>query len=372
MIRKRIKIINVVGARPNFVKIAPIIKEMDRHRADFRYYLVHTGQHFDSKMSGLFFDDLELPRPDFYLGVGSGSHAGQTARIMQRFEKVLLKIRPDIVLVVGDVNSTLACALCSVKLHIPVAHVEAGLRSFDREMPEEINRILTDAISDYLFTTERSACINLLNEGRPEDRIYFVGNVMVDTLLNHIEKARSSDILERIDLKQRQYAVLTLHRPSNVDHKEIFIGILNGLREVQKQTPIVWPIHPRTKKMLRSFRLEKMLLNMQHIKIIPPLGYLDFLRLMLDSKFILTNSGGIQEESTILGVPCLTLRRTTERPATIEEGTNVLVGTDKDVIISSALKVIQDGRYRYNRVPELWDGKAAIRIVDILRKELKG
>jgi UDP-N-acetylglucosamine 2-epimerase (non-hydrolysing) len=367
---KKIRIINVVGARPNFVKIAPIMEEMRRYRDRIVPILVHTGQHFDREMSGLFFKDLRIPEPDFYLGVGAGSHAGQTAKIMQRFEKVLLKIKPALVLVVGDVNSTLACALCSVKLHIPVAHVEAGLRSFDKAMPEEINRVLTDAVSDYLFTTEKSAGVNLLNENHLKDRIYFVGNVMIDTLLSHKKKADGSDVLRRLGLEKRGYAVLTLHRPSNVDEKRIFIDILDGLSEIQKKIMVTWPVHPRTKKMIYDFKLNKRISKMANLRMVSPLGYLDFLKLMADSKFVLTDSGGIQEETTILKIPCLTLRETTERPVTLEKGTNTIVGQDRAAIVRESFKIMQNNRYRNNKMPGLWDGNAARRMVRILIKEI--
>lgn len=359
------KIINVVGARPNFMKIAPIIKEMKKHK-EFEHVLLHTGQHYDQEMSKLFFEDLELPAPDIYLGVGSGSHAEQTARIMLEFEKVLLKEKPDLVIVVGDVNSTIACALTAVKLFIPVAHVEAGLRSYDRTMPEEINRTLTDSIADYLFTTCREANKNLLKEGISKEKIHFVGNVMIDSLLSHIGKASHSDILDKLNLQPKEYAALTLHRPSNVDDLETFVEILDALEEIQKRIKIIFPAHPRTTKKIEEFGLIAKIEKMANFKILPPIGYLDFLKLMSEAKFILTDSGGIQEETTILKIPCLTLRKNTERPITVMEGTNIVVGTDKAKIIRESLRIIA-GKGKKGRAPELWDGRAAERIVGVLR-----
>lgn len=358
------KIINVVGARPNFMKIAPIMDEMKKH-SKIIPVLVHTGQHYDREMSKLFFDDLKLPPPDIYLGVGSASHAEQTAKIMVEFEKVLLEQKPDLVVVVGDVNSTIACALTAVKLLIPVAHVEAGLRSHDRTMPEEINRILTDAISDYLFTTSRDADDNLIKEGIPKEKIYFVGNVMIDTLLKQIEKASASDILGRLGLEPKSYAVLTLHRPNNVDKREVFKSIIGALEEVQKKIKIVFPIHPRTRKKIEEFGLSGKIKSMVNFIITDALGYLDFLSLTANSKFVLTDSGGIQEETTILKIPCVTLRETTERPITVVEGTNVIVGSDKEKIIKESLKVIE-GKQKKGKIPELWDGRASERIVKVL------
>ena len=363
------KIINVVGARPNFMKIAPIIDEMRKH-SKLNSVLVHTGQHYNKEMSKLFFDDLKLPSPDVYLGVGSASHAEQTAKIMVKFEKVLLKEKPDLVIVVGDVNSTIACALTAVKLFIPVAHIEAGLRSFDRTMPEEINRILTDSISDYLFTTCHDANDNLLKEGISKKKIHFVGNVMIDALLKHINKASQSNILDKLDLIPKSYAALTLHRPSNVDDKKVFVEILTAIEEIQKKIKIMLPIHPRTKKKIAEFKLENRIKKMKNFIIIEALGYLDFLKLMSDSKFVLTDSGGIQEETTILKTPCVTLRNTTERPITVTKGTNVIVGSDKEKIVKESLKIIR-GKEKQGKIPELWDGKAAERIVKIILKMSK-
>ena len=360
------KIINVVGARPNFMKIAPVIDEMRKH-PKLKPILVHTGQHYNKEMSKLFFDDLKLPSPDIYLGVGSASHAMQTAKIMVEFEKILLKEKPDLVIVVGDVNSTIACALTAVKLFVPVAHVEAGLRSFDRDMPEEINRILTDAISDYLFTTCRNANDNLLKEGISKKKIHFVGNVMIDALLKHINKASQSNILDKLDLIPKSYAALTLHRPSNVDDKKVFVEILTAIEEIQKKIKIMLPIHPRTKKKIAEFKLENRIKKMKNFKIIEALGYLDFVKLMANSKFVLTDSGGIQEETTILKIPCITLRNTTERPITVTKGTNIIVGSDKEKIIKESLKILT-GKKKQGKNPELWDGRAAERIVRCIEK----
>jgi UDP-N-acetylglucosamine 2-epimerase (non-hydrolysing) len=371
---KKLKIMHVVGARPNFIKIAPLVAEIKKH-PQMEQILVHTGQHYDEGMSQAFFKDLGLPFPDIQLNVGSGSHAIQTAKIMERFEPVLLKQRPDLLIVVGDVNSTIACGLTAVKLGIPVAHVEAGLRSFDRTMPEEINRILTDAISDYLFTTEQSANENLLREGIPKEKVFFVGNVMIDTLLKHQELSRSSPILSVLNLQPKAYAVLTLHRPSNVDHKGTFQKILKALFEIAQKTPIIFPCHPRTKKKIQFFGLEDYFTSYplplpRDILLIDPLGYLDFLRLVSEARFVLTDSGGIQEETTALGIPCLTLRENTERPVTVTQGTNVVVGINGAKILEESLKIL-DGKPIRGRMPELWDGKSANRILRILSGSFK-
>jgi UDP-N-acetylglucosamine 2-epimerase (non-hydrolysing) len=367
------KIINVVGARPNFMKIAPVIEELHRY-PHVEQLLVHTEQHYDEKMSALFFGDLGMPRPDLCLGAGSGSHAEQTSRIMLAFEKVLLEHKPSLVIVVGDVNSTIACALTAVKLCIPVAHIEAGLRSFDRSMPEEINRILTDAISDYLFVTEESGKENLLREGVPEKKIHFVGNCMIDTLLKNRKKAAASHILDDTGLAQKEFALLTLHRPSNVDNRQTFEGILTALDHIQKRLPILYPVHPRTRKQIEGYGLAE---RFEFLKGKPgsscimtePLGYLDFLRAMSEAKVVLTDSGGIQEETTVLGVPCVTLRENTERPVTVEQGTNVLAGTSPEKIIAAVEAIVQ-GEQRPSRIPEKWDGQAAQRIAEILVESL--
>lgn len=359
------RILNVVGARPNFMKIAPIQQIMQKMNNSFEPVLVHTGQHYDERMSKLFFDDLELPKPDIYLGVGSGSHAEQTAKIMIEFEKVCMEHKPDLVVVVGDVNSTAACSMVASKMWIPIAHVEAGLRSFDRKMPEEINRIITDALSDYLFVTEKSGITNLMKEGIPEDKIHFVGNVMIDSLSNYLNKNRNSNILEDMNLEEKGYSLVTLHRPSNVDDPENFKKIIDAFREIQKQIPIVLPIHPRTQKNIERFDLQSEILQLENLKLIPPVGYLDFMQLMLNCRFVMTDSGGIQEETTYLGIPCLTLRETTERPITVEIGTNEIMGTNTEEIIQSAKSIIS-GNWKKGQIPELWDGKAADRIAGIL------
>jgi len=377
------KIMHVVGTRPNFMKVAPLIREISRYPQKFDQLFVHTGQHYGYEMSKSFFNDLRLPRPDIYLGIGSGTHAEQTGKIMIEFEKICFKEKPDLIIVVGDVNSTIACALVATKLCIPVAHVEAGLRSFDRTMPEEVNRILTDQISDYLFTTCEDANQNLIKEGISEQNIFFVGNVMIDTLLDNIEIAKSSIILEKLELRKnnsiKKYAVVTLHRPSNVDNREILNGILNVLNELAKEISIIFPAHPRTIKQMQSFKLVKLAnykenvfsndLNKktQNMLTISPLSYLDFLCLMSSATIVLTDSGGIQEETTILGIPCLTLRNNTERPITVKEGTNILVGNNSDKIMSIALSVLKNENSK-KKIPKYWDGKSAERIVKILIK----
>jgi UDP-N-acetylglucosamine 2-epimerase (non-hydrolysing) len=365
--RKR-KIFVVVGARPNYMKAAPLFSALLKYD-DIEPSLIHTGQHYDEKMSEIFFKDLALPEPDMYLGVGSGTHGQQTGKVMVEFEKVCLTDHPDLVVVVGDVNSTLACALVATKLHIPVAHIEAGLRSFDRTMPEEINRILTDQISDYLFTTCEDADANLKSEGIAEEKIFFVGNVMIDSLMRFLEKAKESDVLARICPEcaggDKSYALLTLHRPSNVDDQKVLQGIVTALNEIASRIPIIFPIHPRTQKRLESFDL----LDKLRITTTPPLGYLDFLSLMADAALVLTDSGGIQEETTILGIPCLTLRENTERPITLKEGTNTIVGSDPEKIVAQAFKALDAGRLNAG-VPKLWDGRAAGRIAQILTDKL--
>ncbi len=354
------KIVAVVGARPNFMKIAPLFWELPNHPG-IDAVLVHTGQHYDRAMSQLFFEELRIPRPDVDLGVGSGSHAAQTAEVMKRFEPVLHEQRPDAVVVVGDVNSTIACALTAVKLGIPVAHVEAGLRSFDRSMPEEINRVLTDAISQWLFVTEPSGVENLRREGVADERVFLVGNVMIDTLLACRARSERSTILEDLGLGTRPYAVLTLHRPANVDDPEVFASLWSAVERLQRELPIVFPVHPRTRKTLEQSPRG----NLPNVRLTDPLGYLDFLKLVAHSKLVLTDSGGLQEETTVLGVPCLTLRNNTERPVTVTQGTNVLVGLETDRIVAAGLKTLNEpvsGR----RTPDLWDGRASTRILDVL------
>jgi UDP-N-acetylglucosamine 2-epimerase (non-hydrolysing) len=355
------KIINVVGARPNFMKIAPIVEEMKKV-PEIGALLIHTGQHYDEGMSDVFFHDLGIPVPDVYLGVGSGTHAEQTGRIMVEFEKVCLEHQPDLVVVVGDVNSTMACSIVAAKLLIPVAHVEAGLRSFDRTMPEEINRLVTDALARLLFTTSRDADENLKREGIDPQKIHFVGNVMIDTLLKHREKASRLDTLSKFDVRPGHFALVTLHRPSNVDEPDTLRGVLEALHEISKTMPVILPIHPRTAK-----RVEEFGLSMDGIRTSEPLGYLEFLNLMSNAGVVLTDSGGLQEETTILRVPCLTLRHNTERPVTITAGTNIMVGPDKQRILD-AMRRIRQGDWKPSGPPELWDGRAAERIVRVIRE----
>ena len=362
------KIINIVGARPNFMKMAPIIEALNRYPDSFEHLLVHTGQHYDQRMSKAFFDDLGMPKPDIDLEVGSGSHAEQTARIMVEFEKVCLKEKPDLVIVVGDVNSTMACTITAKKLGIKVAHVEAGLRSRDMSMPEEINRLCTDVLCDYLFTTDRLADDNLLAEGVAADKIFFVGNVMIDTLEHHREKAAQLNLLPEMGLAPQAYATLTLHRPGNVDDRDTLKGILDALKEISQQLPIIFPIHPRTRKMVESFGFEDYFssgLKVEGIWLTEPLGYLEFLHLNMNARLVLTDSGGLQEETTVLGVPCITMRPNTERPITCVEGTNVLVGSQREDILNAAQEVFA-GKGSVGQIPEKWDGGAAERIVDVL------
>lgn len=357
------KIVNVCGARPNFMKIAPLMRVFHA-RPEFTPILVHTGQHYDAALSKAFFDDLHLPRPDVNLEVGSASHAVQTAAIMQKFESVVLEQQPDAVLVVGDVNSTIACALVASKLHIQVIHVEAGLRSFDRRMPEEINRVLTDAISDVLFVTEPAGVKNLRHEGVPDDKIHLVGNVMIDTLRAHETLAEQSEVLGCLGLEAGTFGIVTLHRPATVDVPAVFSEVLAALGEISQELPLVFPVHPRTRARLTAAGFDERLAALPQLRLINPVGYLDFLKLMKSARVVLTDSGGIQEETTVLGVPCLTLRENTERPITIEQGTNRLVGLDRAAILAAFHAARCDDTP--HRIPELWDGKAAERIADVL------
>lgn len=359
------RIVCVAGARPNFMKIAPLMEAFSNEPC-IDPLLVHTGQHYDAKMSDLFFTQLGIPKPDVNLGCGGGSHAQQTAAVMTAFEPVLLDMAPDAVLVVGDVNSTIACGLVSVKLGIPLMHVEAGLRSYDRSMPEEINRVLTDAISDLLFCTEPSGVDNLRREGIPADKIHLVGNVMIDTLMKNREKSDALPVLENLGIEPSSYAVVTLHRPANVDEPETLSGLMEVLDAVQTTLPLVFPIHPRTRSQMRHAGLEGRLEAMPNLKLIEPLGYLEFLKLLNHARIVLTDSGGIQEETTILGVPCLTLRNNTERPITCDMGTNRLAGTRPDGIISAFHEAMSAGTTTEARVPPLWDGHAAERITRII------
>jgi UDP-N-acetylglucosamine 2-epimerase (non-hydrolysing) len=361
-----LKVINVAGARPNFMKVAPLVEAMGRRSADFHSILVHTGQHYDAAMSGAFFRDLEMPEPDVDLGVGSSSHAVQTAEVIRAFEPYVISAKPDWVVVVGDVNSTVACALVCAKLNVKVAHVEAGLRSRDRRMPEEINRLLTDQIAELLLTPSRDGDANLLAEGIPPERIRFVGNIMIDSLLEHLPLAGKSKIRETLGLAAKDYAVLTLHRPSNVDELQTLGGILDALEQIGRRLPIVFPVHPRTLKMISELGLEKRI-QRNSLRLIDPLGYLDFLQLLSGARLVLTDSGGIQEETTVLGIPCITLRENTERPITVDEGTNTIAGTNPDKIIASANHALENPVDKSAlKVPELWDGQTADRILDAL------
>jgi UDP-N-acetylglucosamine 2-epimerase (non-hydrolysing) len=374
------KLMSIAGARPNFMKLAALahaIESFNRRIGEsderIEHIIVHTGQHYDEKMSSGFFDDLNIPRPDVNLGVGSGTHASQTSNIMQLFEPVLLKYEPDILLVVGDVNSTIACTLVASKIEYPaessrkrptIVHVEAGLRSFDRDMPEEINRILTDAISDHLFVTEQSGIDNLRKEGVAEEKIHLVGNVMIDTLQQHIEKASKSDVLARLGIVN-PYALVTLHRPSNVDTYETLEPIIRCLLDIAKLRGIVFPVHPRTKNSLIRFDLWRNLEDDPNVVLSEPQGYLDFLQLVKNADMVITDSGGIQEETTVLKIPCVTLRNNTERPVTVAEGTNYLIGTSPALLQNTVSDIIS-GKMKASRVPDYWDGKAADRIVKCL------
>jgi UDP-N-acetylglucosamine 2-epimerase (non-hydrolysing) len=362
-------IVLVAGARPNFVKISPL-REALAARRGVDVAVVHTGQHYDDAMSAAFFRDLEIPEPDRHLGVGSASHAVQTARIMEAFDRFLDEAPVDLVVVVGDVNSTVACSLTSVKRSIPVAHVEAGLRSFDWTMPEEINRLVTDAVSTYLFTPSRDADENLRREGRSSEDIYFVGNVMVDTLLRFREKARSTSRARgELGLTPGGYALLTLHRPGNVDDTRAFEGILDALETIARDTVVVYPMHPRSRKMLESGGLARRAQAIEGLVLSEPLGYLDFIALEESARFVMTDSGGVQEETTVLGVPCITLRPNTERPVTVTHGTNRIVGTEPGAVIEAARDVMSGAPRRPGRLPELWDGRAAERIAGVLARK---
>ena len=363
-----VKIICVCGARPNFIKIAPIMRAF-KVNGNFETLLVHTGQHYDENMSKLFFDELGIPKPDINLEVGSSSHAVQTAEIMRCFEPTVLDFKPDYCLVVGDVNSTIACGLVSVKLGVKLIHVEAGLRSFDRGMPEEINRVLTDSISDLLFVTEQSGVDNLLKEGVNSDKIRFVGNVMIDTLMINREKAKKSDVLNRLGLRAKKYGVITLHRPSNVDDMEKFGQIITAFEEIEKEMKLIFPIHPRTRNNIKGTDLGKRVEAMSNLILLEPVGYLDFLCLMSNAGLVMTDSGGIQEETTILGVPCMTLRENTERPVTITDGTNRLVHITAEDILANYYEIRDGGKDVNTCVPKFWDGKAAERIAEIITAE---
>jgi UDP-N-acetylglucosamine 2-epimerase (non-hydrolysing) len=364
MAEKKLKMMCIVGARPNFMKMAPIMSEIKKREDSIDAILVHTGQHYDELMSDAFFADLEIPRPDINLAVGSASHAEQTAKIMLAFEGVVLEHRPDWVIVVGDVNSTMACTLVCSKLGIKVAHVEAGLRSFDRDMPEEVNRLVTDVLADLLLTPSRDGDANLLREGISPEKIKFVGNVMIDTLYKYLPNARNSKILNNLGVTPFNYGVVTLHRPSNVDDKKVFQGILEALGSISEKLPLIFPIHPRSRERIKQFKLDKKMAEYD-IKLIDPLGYLDFLQLYSNSRMVLTDSGGVQEETTVLGIPCLTLRENTERPITIKQGTNRLLGTKRKKIEQEAFSILNQPVGEPKKL-EFWDGKAAERIIDAI------
>jgi UDP-N-acetylglucosamine 2-epimerase (non-hydrolysing) len=358
----------VAGARPNFMKIAPIVRALQTH-GGLDYKIIHTGQHYDREMNDVFFEELGIPQPDVFMGAGGGSHAQQTAKIMTAFEELCQANKPEAVLVVGDVNSTLACSIVAKKLNIPVAHVEAGLRSGDMTMPEEINRLVTDSISDWFFVTEPSGVEHLRREGKADNAIHYVGHVMVDNVLYQADKLEQSDaVFETSDFKKREprYGVITLHRPSNVDSAEMMARIGGALKEIAEDLPLLFPVHPRTRGNLEKFGIDLG----PHIILVGPQAYMAFLNVWKDASVVLTDSGGLQEETTALGVPCITIRENTERPITVEEGTNVLVGTDPQRIVAEARKVLR-GEGKQGRRPHLWDGKAAERIVEILARELK-
>lgn len=360
------KIISVVGTRPNFMKIAPIYRAFLKY-PEVKHLICHTGQHSDDKMSRIFFNELGIPVPDFYLGINSGSQAVQTAQIMIEFEKVLVDTKPDMIIVVGDVNSTLACALTSVKLHIPVAHIESGLRSADRTMPEEINRLVTDAISDLLFITERSAFENLKREGISSEKVFFTGNVMIDTLAFLNDKIAASTFVNKMNIQPGEYFLVTLHRPSNVDNIDSLIDLIGFLNNISNFKKVIFPIHPRTLKNISNFKLESKISS--KVTLVDPLGYLDFQSLVRQAFMVITDSGGIQEETTYLGVPCITIRDNTERPVTVDIGTNILCGSDP----KNVMRTIQDcisGQIKKGSIPALWDGKAAERIVEIIINKL--
>jgi UDP-N-acetylglucosamine 2-epimerase (non-hydrolysing) len=361
-----IKVVLVAGARPNFMKIAPLWSEMNRLPSDFEPIILHTGQHYDYEMSKVFFEDLDLPEPNYFLGVGSGTHAEQTGKIMIEFERVIQDERPDLVVVFGDINSTLACSVTAKKLSIPVAHVEAGLRSFDMTMPEEINRKVTDAISDILFTPSKDGDENLIREGVERNRIHFVGNIMIDSLisiLKRIDPSYEDKVFQKFGLQRNHFVLVTLHRPSNVDDKNDLWRIMNFLNTLSLRIPVIFPVHPRTKKNINGFDAGSA--SNRDFKVLEPLRYKEFITLEKYSKFVLTDSGGIQEETTYLNVPCLTLRPNTERPITIPQGTNELVSMGN---IEERINLILSGNWKQGKKPELWDGKSAKRIVDILRK----
>lgn len=361
------KVISVVGARPNFMKVAPIYRAS--LNSNFKHIIVHTGQHYDYNLSDAFFRDLELPEPNYFLGVGSGSHSEQTAKIMIEFEKILKIEKPDLVIVVGDVNSTIACGLTTVKMGIKLAHIEAGLRSFDKTMPEEINRIATDSIADYFFVTEESGLINLKKSGAEPNCIFFVGNTMIDSLVFALPKIQNSKILNNLGIENNEFALVTLHRPSNVDEFENLTKFIEVFEYLDKFIKIIFPVHPRTRKKIEEFGLLDKVNNIKNLILTEPLPYLDFLKLMKNAKFVLTDSGGIQEETTFLDVPCLTLRTTTERPVTIELGTNFLIHPETENIIQ-AIEEVRQQKPKRKEIPPLWDGQASKRIINIIEEKI--
>jgi len=363
-----IKILSVVGARPNFIKISPVHKAFQKYNGTIVHKICHTGQHFDEKMSKIFFDELEMPKPDFYLGISGGSHAGQTARIMIEFEKILLEEKPDMIIVPGDVNSTMAASIVASKLGIPIAHVEAGLRSFDRTMPEEINRLVTDALSDLLFITEDSGIQHLRHEGIDKKKIHFVGNVMIDSLISYLPKIDQSEILTELGIEKQKYILVTFHRPANVDDPAYLKELINLLNDFSAYGHVVFPVHPRTRNNFEENNLLDKFAG--DVLLLDPIGYLDFLHLTKNASLVVTDSGGIQEETTFLGVQCITVRDNTERPVTVDIGTNHLIGKDLKKVKASVASIME-GNVKKGKVPELWDGKAAERIASIVSNYLK-
>jgi UDP-N-acetylglucosamine 2-epimerase (non-hydrolysing) len=364
------KVVSVVGARPNFMKIAPIDRAFKAYSDEIEHIIVHTGQHYDYQMSEAFFQDLQMPSPNFFLGVGSGSHAEQTAKVMTAFEEVCQKVKPDLVIVPGDVNSTMAAAITTKKLSLPLAHIEAGLRSGDRTMPEEINRIVTDVIADLLFVTEKSGYENLIAEGIPSYKIHFVGNTMIDSLIFASEQLNKSKILQTLQLSECSYVLITLHRPTNVDSAEMLSMFFDIFNYISSRKKIVFPVHPRTRKNITDFGLDEIAGQNKNLILTEPLGYIDFLNLMKNSSLVITDSGGIQEETTFLGVPCITTRTTTERPITVEIGTNTLVHPEKEAILKTIYEKI-DNSSNPHQIPKLWDGKASKRIAEIIYNYLR-
>ncbi len=364
------KILNIVGARPNFMKVAPLHRAFQR-KSEIESKIVHTGQHYDAKMSDVFFNQLELPKPDYFLGIGGGSHTQQTAKIMLEFEKVVEAEQPDLVLVVGDVTSTIACALVATKMHIPIAHVEAGLRSGDRRMPEEINRILTDSISDYLFVTEQAGIDNLKHEGVPDEKVFMVGNCMIDSLVYYRQKASLLDTMPLLGVAKDDFVLMTMHRPANVDTAEGLTSILQIIKNTTPYKKVLFPIHPRTKNNIERFGLKTTLDAIEGLILTEPQGYLEFLNLMENAALVITDSGGIQEETTYLQVPCLTFRDSTERPVTVELGTNQLLADLNPVTVHEKVIEILEGRAKKGVIPPLWDGHAAERIAEVLVSRTK-